>query len=241
MENMKIYEGHRSVPKEALKPIQAGRLKGMSDINPMFRIKALTEDFGACGIGWYFTVDKQWLEPCGNEVVAFVNISLYIKVDNEWSMPIFGTGGSKLVSMEKNGAYVSDEAYKMATTDALSVACKQLGYCADVYWANDRTKYNSVPVETKTKTEPQTDKVDKTLSQEVPQDRLPTGQGMTPVRLAKLKKAMEFTGKNDRTVLATAKVKSYDEMTETSYLAIMALFDNLMTEEQKKIIEEING
>lgn len=105
---------------------------------------------------------------------------------------------------------------------------------------------NAKPTQKKeTKTEPkaelQTDKVDKTLSQEVPQDRLPTGQGMTPVRLAKLKKAMEFTGKNDRTVLATAKVKSYDEMTETSYLAIMALFDNLMTEEQKKIIEEING
>lgn len=140
--NMKIYEGHRTAPQEALKPIQAGRLKGMSDINPMWRLKALTEEFGPCGIGWYYTVDKQWLEESGNETVGFVNISLFIKVDGEWSKPIFGTGGSKFVTMERNGAYVSDEVYKMATTDAISVACKQLGFAADVYWAKDRTKYD---------------------------------------------------------------------------------------------------
>ena len=141
MDNMEIYNRHRSVPKEATKPINAGRLKGMTDINPMFRIKSLTEDFGACGIGWYYTVDKQWVENCGNESVAFVNISLYIKVDGEWSQPIFGTGGSKIIAMESKGAYVSDEAFKMATTDAISVACKQLGYGADIYFSADRTKY----------------------------------------------------------------------------------------------------
>lgn len=141
-ENMKIYEGHREAPEEALKPIQAGRLKGMSDINPMWRIKALTEEFGPCGIGWYYVVDKQWLETSGNETVAFVNISLFFKAGNEWSKPIFGTGGSKFVTMERNGAYVNDEAYKMAITDAISVACKQLGFAANVYFAKDRTKYD---------------------------------------------------------------------------------------------------
>ena len=71
-ENMVIYENHRKVPDTAIKPIQAGRLKGMSDINPMWRIKALTEEFGPCGIGWYYTVDQQWLEQSGTETVAFV-------------------------------------------------------------------------------------------------------------------------------------------------------------------------
>lgn len=141
-EKMKIYEGHREAPSEALRPIQAGRLKGMSDINPMWRIKALTEEFGPCGIGWYYDVDKQWLETSGNETVAFVNISLYVKVGDEWSKPIFGTGGSKFVTMERNGAYVNDEAYKMAVTDAISVACKQLGFAANIYYAKDRTKYD---------------------------------------------------------------------------------------------------
>ena len=152
-ENMLIYEGHREPPKEALRTIGAGRLKGFSDINPMWRIKALTEEFGPCGIGWYYTVDKQWFEPCGNETVAFVNISLYVKVNGEWSQPIFGNGGSKLITQERNGTFVSDEAIKMCVTDAIGVAAKQLGIAADVYWNNDRTKYETVPVETTPKTE----------------------------------------------------------------------------------------
>lgn len=151
MANLDIYEKVRNVPDTAKKSIGAGRLKGMTDINPMWRIKTLTEQFGACGIGWYYTVDKQWIEPCGTEAVAFVNISLYIKVGDEWSKPIFGNGGSKIIAMERSGAYVSDEAYKMATTDAISVACKQLGMGADVYWQNDRTKYSAPVAESKPK------------------------------------------------------------------------------------------
>ena len=50
--NMRIYDAVRSVPPEAIKPITAGRLKGKSDINPMWRIKVLTEQFGPCGEGW---------------------------------------------------------------------------------------------------------------------------------------------------------------------------------------------
>lgn len=142
MNNMDIYEHVRQCPQDALKPIQAGRLKGKSDINPMWRIKMLTQLFGAVGIGWYYTIDKQWLEPCGEEVSAFCDISLYIKVDGEWSKPIQGVGGSMFAAKEKNGVYVSDEAYKMALTDAISVACKALGFAADVYWNTDSTKYN---------------------------------------------------------------------------------------------------
>lgn len=57
-------------------------------------------------------------------------------------MPIAGTGGSMFAARQKDGVYVSDECYKMATTDAISVACKQLGVGADVYWDADRTKYD---------------------------------------------------------------------------------------------------
>lgn len=141
MNNMDIYDQVRQCPQDALKPIQAGRLKGKSDINPMWRIKMLTQLFGAVGIGWYYEINKQWLEPCGEEVAAFCDISLYIKVDGEWSKPIQGVGGSMFAAKEKNGVYVSDEAYKMALTDAISVACKALGFAADVYWNTDSTKY----------------------------------------------------------------------------------------------------
>lgn len=142
-DNLKIYNAVKKVPKEAQRPITGGRLKGKTEINPMWRIKALTEQFGPCGIGWYYEVVRQWLEPSGTEVAAFVNILLYIRIGDEWSKPIPGVGGAMFVEQQKSGAYVSDECYKMATTDAISVACKQLGIGADVYWEADKTKYTN--------------------------------------------------------------------------------------------------
>lgn len=142
MENLELYNHVREVPKDAQKPIMAGRLKGFTDINPMWRIKCLTEQFGPCGIGWYYkTVDK-WTETINDETCAFVMIELYVFYESKWSQPISGTGGSKLATKERSGVYVSDECYKMATTDALSVACKNLGIGADIYWKESKTKYD---------------------------------------------------------------------------------------------------
>lgn len=143
MGNLDLYNRVRVVPEEAKKPIKGGRLNGMTDINPMWRIKVLTSEYGPCGIGWFYKPVKKWTEQVGGETVAFVDIELFVKVDGEWSQPICGTGGSKLSQNERNGLFVSDECYKMATTDAISVACKQLGIGADVYFGADRTKYDS--------------------------------------------------------------------------------------------------
>ncbi len=38
MDNLELYNKVREVPQEAQKSIAAGRLKGMTDINPMWRI-----------------------------------------------------------------------------------------------------------------------------------------------------------------------------------------------------------
>jgi len=146
MENLQIYNSVRVVPEEAKKSINGGRLKGMTDINPMWRIQKMTEQFGVCGIGWKYSITKQWTEAIGQEVKAFVNIDLFVKVDGEWSDAIQGTGGSSFVSLEKSGLFVNDECYKMALTDALSVAMKALGVGADVYFANGvnlETKYST--------------------------------------------------------------------------------------------------
>lgn len=145
-DNLELYNKFRSVPQEAVKPISAGRLKGKSDINPMWRIKQLTEVFGPCGFGWRYIITRQWTETGANgEVSAFVNIDLYVKIGEKWSEAIPGTGGAAFVANERNGSYTSDECYKMALTDAISVACKALGVAADIYFANDRTKYDNIP------------------------------------------------------------------------------------------------
>jgi hypothetical protein len=143
--NLIIYDRVRSVPDNAKKPIKGGRLKGMTDISPMWRIKKLTEEFGPCGFGWKYTLDGQWSQDgADGAVMAFCNINLYIKKDGEWSEAIPGTGGAMLVAKESGGLYSSDEAFKMALTDALSVACKAIGMGADVYWDKD-SKYDEPP------------------------------------------------------------------------------------------------
>lgn len=142
--NMRIYKQVRAVPQEAKREIAAGRLKGKTDVNPMWRIKTLTEQFGICGIGWkYVITDKRLEAGADGEMSAFVDIDLFIKVGGEWSAAIPGTGGSAFVAKERNGLYTSDECFKMALTDAISVACKALGFGADVYWQADATKYDT--------------------------------------------------------------------------------------------------
>lgn len=142
MENLDIYEALREVPKDAQRPIQAGRLKGKTDINPMWRIKALTEQFGPCGVGWYPKIKRFWLEHgASEEISAFCEIELFVKPADTWSEGIPGIGGAAFVANEKNGLYTSDECFKMAFTDAISVAAKLLGAGANVYWGSDGTKY----------------------------------------------------------------------------------------------------
>lgn len=147
-DNMELYNKFGVTPKEAKKPIEAGRLKGMTDINPMYRIKSLTEQFGAVGFGWYYEITNKWLEQGADGVIAaFVDVNLYVKYNGEWSKPIQGTGGSTFVAKESKGLYTDDEAYKKALTDAISIACKSLGMCADIYYSKDTkfgTKYDVV-------------------------------------------------------------------------------------------------
>ena len=145
MENMEIWDKLKTPPPDALKTIQAGRLKGKSDISPQWRYEAITEVYGVCGIGWKYTIDKLWTEAgSDNQIMCFALVSFYHRLEGtEWSDPIPGIGGSMLVTKESSGLHSSDEGYKMAVTDALSVALKMIGVGADVYrGAMEGSKYN---------------------------------------------------------------------------------------------------
>ena len=149
-DNMKVWNALKTPPPAALKKIEGGRLKGMTDISPQWRYKAMTEEFGPCGIGWKYEVVRTWQEAGSEdqvfafaEIKLFVSLSLpiekvnpdtaYVTWEPAWSEPIPGIGGSMLIAKEKAGLHSSDEAYKMAITDALSVAMKMIGVGADVY------------------------------------------------------------------------------------------------------------
>lgn len=147
---VKIYESLSKPPKSALRTIEAGKLKGKTDINPQWRYRAMTEKFGLVGIGWKYEVQKLWTEQgAGAEKLAFAQVAVYVKDGDKWSEPIVGIGGSKLVQTEKGTPVSNDEGYKMAVTDAFSTSLKMLGVAADIYaglW--DGSKYrNEIPAQ----------------------------------------------------------------------------------------------
>ena len=145
-DNLHIYRQVRSVPEDAQKPFESSWGKKLSEINGMWRIKKLTELFGPCGEGWFTEVTRQERVDFPNgEVCVFTDINLYLKdtKTGRWSKPIRGTGGNRLVLKNADGLFIDDEAYKKAYTDALGIACKALGFGADIYWGRNDSKYDS--------------------------------------------------------------------------------------------------
>lgn len=145
-DNLHIYKQVRSVPEDAQKPFESSWGKKLTEINSMWRIQKLTELFGPCGEGWFTEVTRQERVDFPNgEVCVFTDINLYLKdtKTGRWSKPIRGTGGNRLVLKNADGLFIDDEAYKKAYTDALGIACKALGFGADIYWGRNDSKYDS--------------------------------------------------------------------------------------------------
>lgn len=148
---MSKYEELSRPPLSALRQIQAGDLKGKTDINPQWRYEVMDKVFGPCGEGWKYEIARLWDYPTSDgTVLCFAHINVFTRVSTgEWSQPIPGVGGNTLVDMVKGynqgdpkRPKPNDEGYKMAVTDALSTALKMLGVAADVYRGNyDGSKY----------------------------------------------------------------------------------------------------
>ena len=152
-EFMKYYEMGRKVPPEAQQTIVSGPFKGQTEINPMWDIKRLTEMFGPCGLGWYTDLPKFWHTEStagtshGCELIVSCRVNLYVRFNGEWSKPIVGIGGSKMViDLGYSGETIEDDEYcsdqeacKRAYADAIATACRSLGIGADFYYAEDLT------------------------------------------------------------------------------------------------------
>lgn len=151
MTAIEIYKSLSQPPATALRQITAGNLKGKTDINPQWRYEAMTEKFGLVGIGWKYEIQKLWTEKgAKDEVLAFAQVAVFIRNADtkEWSDPIVGIGGSKLVNAFNAGLQSNDEGYKMAVTDAFSTSLKMLGVAADIYAGRwDGSQYKNTPQE----------------------------------------------------------------------------------------------
>lgn len=148
--SLEYWEKLKEPPEWAMSKITGGKLGGKTDINPMWRIQAMTETFGPCGIGWKIQlVNTTITDGANGEKLIFVQIDLFINVGGKWSAPIPGFGGDLLVVTEKGRLVSNDEALKMAITDAMGNAMKNLGVAATVYSKGvDGTKYSRQSAET---------------------------------------------------------------------------------------------
>lgn len=182
MEAIQIYKKLSQPPKGALREIKAGDLKGKTDINPQWRYEAMTETFGLVGIGWKYEIQKLWNEPGANgEVLAFAQVAVFVRnpETKEWSDPIVGIGGSKLVNKFSAGPKSNDEGYKMAVTDAFSTSLKMIGVAADIYAGRwDGSKYNQEPCNRGEGSAPQ------------PQNKGPAGGPDTPEQQKRIKELL---------------------------------------------------
>lgn len=153
MSNMKVWDAVSRPPKEALKQIGGGRLKGMTDINPQWRYEVMTQVFGICGVGWKLEIKRLWTEngfqkEGEQEIFAFAEVHVFVKVDGAWSDAIPGIGGNLLIESEHKGMHNNDEAFKMAVTDAIGTAIKMLGVGSDIYAGRwDGSKFKDKPAD----------------------------------------------------------------------------------------------
>lgn len=191
------YDALARPPKTALRQITGGKLNGKTDINPQWRYRAMTEQFGMVGIGWKYDVMNLWHEAgAGGEVLAFAQVAVYVKEGDQWSEPIVGIGGSKLVTLEKGQPVSNDEGFKMAVTDAFSTALKMLGVAADIYAGRwDGEKYRDEPPKTK------------------------KGGETTPEESARLNELCKACYANGKRVFSPAEIKNFLSYREEKYTA----------------------
>lgn len=238
-----IYESLARPPKDALSEIQAGKLKGKTDINPQWRYKAMTEKFGLVGIGWKYEIQKLWTEQgAGGEVLAFAQVAVFISDNDIWSEEIVGIGGSKLVAIEKERLVSNDEGYKMAVTDAFSTALKMLGVAADIYAGRwNGSKYRDTPDQLP----PKAQAVKDTFNGEVVGPKQPTkpqssklafepkGGETTPAEkeaIAKLLSSKDLTGKP---LFSKDEMKAYSDMRKDKTAS--ELIDIIIEDRRKRL------
>lgn len=130
--NLRLWNRLKRTDPRATKPFtRAGGFRG-TQIDPAWRLQAMTEAFGPVGQGWGY----EQLEWTVIERMVFACVRVWYRdpVTGEkcYSGPQWG--GTDLMRRRRDGIdEPNDEAFKMSVTDALGKCLLQLGLAADVY------------------------------------------------------------------------------------------------------------
>lgn len=130
-DNLRHWDALSRTDPKHTKPFDRGRFKGTAT-KPIWNERLMTEHFGPAGIGWGMDKPEFTLIPAGDELAVFCTVALWYR-DGEARGEVYGVGGDKVLRIDRSGAFISDEAYKAAYTDALGNAFKHLGVNADIH------------------------------------------------------------------------------------------------------------
>lgn len=109
---------------------RAGGFRGTA-IKPMWAFRRMTEEFGACGMGWGIGKPEfQVVHLQEGEVMVYCTVSIW---HGDGLNVVWGVGGDKVVGKNRNGLSSDDEAFKKSFTDAITNALKLIGVGADVH------------------------------------------------------------------------------------------------------------
>lgn len=142
MSNLEIWNSlSETDPKYTKSFKRAGGFSGTAQ-NPTYAIKKMTDHFGPCGKGWGIGKPEFTIHDAGEAgVLVYSTISLWY-MDGAQRCETWGVGGDTAVTKTKFGLTADDEAFKKATTDALTNAMKTLGVAADLHLGMyDDSKY----------------------------------------------------------------------------------------------------
>jgi hypothetical protein len=102
----------------------------------------MTEVFGPVGIGWGHRLLKSETIVCRDTVFREATVAVWVRVDGVKSEEWTAVGSDTYAAVNSKGVvYYSDEAGKIAYTDALTKALSDIGLSADVFSEHWDSKY----------------------------------------------------------------------------------------------------
>jgi hypothetical protein len=176
-------------------------------LKPIWTVLRLTEQFGPCGIGWGIGEPKfDLVHSQDGEVLVYCTVSAW---HHSPANMLWGVGGDKAVTKNKNGPVHDDEAFKKAFTDAVGNAFKFIGVAADIHMGLfDDSKY-----------------VDAMREEFAPRpDAVPE---ITDAQCALIQTLAPAVGKTVPGILKAYKVESLTDLTEAQAAAAIARLKSL--------------
>lgn len=139
MTNKRVWEVLEKTDPAHTKSFQrSGGFKGTA-IKPIYCDLRMTELFGPCGEGWGINKPEFQVVQAGNEILVYCTVGIW---HGSRENIVYGVGGDKVLANQSRGLVTSDEAFKMAFTDAIGNAYKHLGMSADIHMGRfDDAKY----------------------------------------------------------------------------------------------------